>query len=58
MRLQAFFLVAAALSAPASVEQYTGVMVNLYTWSGRGRKPEWLHEGTASGKSLDEYLIK
>lgn len=27
------------------------------TWSGRGRKPGWIHEALTSGKSLDDYLI-
>ena len=28
------------------------------SWSGRGRQPAWLKEGLASGKSLDDYLIR
>jgi len=27
------------------------------TWSGRGRKPGWIHDAVSSGKSLDDYLI-
>lgn len=27
------------------------------TWSGRGRKPSWIVEGLAAGKSLDDFLI-
>lgn len=28
------------------------------TWSGRGRKPGWLVEGLAAGKSLDDFAIR
>ncbi|GAB3753888.1 H-NS histone family protein [Lysobacter olei] len=28
------------------------------TWSGRGKQPRWLAALTASGRSLDEFLIK
>jgi DNA-binding protein H-NS len=28
------------------------------TWSGRGRSPIWVREWTASGKKLEELLIK
>lgn len=27
------------------------------TWSGRGRKPHWINAATASGKSIDDFLI-
>lgn len=27
------------------------------TWSGRGRKPDWIKEGLEAGKSLDDFLI-
>lgn len=27
------------------------------TWSGRGRKPHWINAATASGKSMDDFLI-
>ena len=27
------------------------------TWSGRGRKPGWISEALAAGKSLDEFAI-
>jgi DNA-binding protein H-NS len=27
------------------------------TWSGRGRKPKWVEDKLASGKSLDDLLI-
>ena len=28
------------------------------TWSGRGRRPAWIAEGLAQGKSLEDYLIR
>jgi DNA-binding protein H-NS len=28
------------------------------TWTGRGRQPNWIKEGLASGKTLDDFLIK
>lgn len=28
------------------------------TWSGRGRQPRWIKEGLASGKDLEDYLIR
>lgn len=27
------------------------------TWSGRGKRPQWIHEALASGKSLADYAI-
>ncbi|QPH54746.1 H-NS family nucleoid-associated regulatory protein [Pontivivens ytuae] len=27
------------------------------TWSGRGRQPDWIKDGLASGKALDDFLI-
>lgn len=28
------------------------------TWTGRGRQPNWIKEGLAAGKRLDDFLIK
>ena len=28
------------------------------TWSGRGRRPRWVHEATASGRTLDDLEIR
>lgn len=28
------------------------------TWTGRGRKPKWIAEALASGKTLDDFLIR
>ena len=28
------------------------------TWSGRGHQPRWIKEGLASGKGLEDYLIR
>lgn len=27
------------------------------TWSGRGRKPQWIIDGLAAGRSLEEFAI-
>ncbi|NPD15065.1 H-NS histone family protein [Xinfangfangia sp. D13-10-4-6] len=27
------------------------------TWSGRGRKPQWINDGLAAGKSLEDFAI-
>lgn len=27
------------------------------TWSGRGRRPDWVNAGLAAGKSLDDFAI-
>lgn len=27
------------------------------TWSGRGRQPEWIKEGLAAGRALEDFLI-
>ena len=39
---------AAKYRNPANPEQ---------TWTGRGRKPNWLSEALAAGRSLDEFAI-
>jgi DNA-binding protein H-NS len=31
--------------------------VTQQTWSGRGKRPQWVHEALAEGKSLDEFSI-
>lgn len=28
------------------------------TWTGRGRQPNWIKQGLAEGKSLDDFLIR
>ena len=28
------------------------------TWTGRGRRPEWIKAGLAAGKSLEDFAIK
>lgn len=27
------------------------------TWSGRGKRPQWVHEALNAGKSLDEFAV-
>lgn len=44
-------------AAPAKVAKYRGPAGE--TWSGgRGRKPRWVTEALAAGKSLSDYEIK
>lgn len=31
--------------------------VTQQTWSGRGKRPQWIHDALADGQSLDKYLI-
>lgn len=28
-----------------------------FTWTGRGRRPDWIQSGLQSGKSLEDFLI-
>jgi DNA-binding protein H-NS len=37
--------------------QYQNPADNAQTWTGRGRKPRWIAEGLAGGKSLDDFRI-
>lgn len=51
-------LVAGGKSAkPAAVAKYRHPENPALTWSGRGRKPNWLVEATAAGKSPEDFLI-
>lgn len=31
--------------------------VTQQTWSGRGKRPQWIHDALAAGKSLADYAI-
>ncbi len=31
--------------------------VTQQTWSGRGKRPNWINEALASGKSMDEFSV-
>lgn len=37
--------------------QYRNPADNAQTWTGRGRKPKWIAEGLAGGKSLEDFRI-
>ncbi len=41
----------------AGVAQYANPADNSQTWTGRGRKPQWVIEWLATGKSLDDLRI-
>ncbi len=41
-------------SAAAGVAQFANPADNTQTWTGRGRKPQWVIEWLAAGKSLDD----
>lgn len=40
--------------APSSVS-YVNPNDSTQTWTGRGRKPQWIKDAVASGKSLDNF---
>jgi DNA-binding protein H-NS len=37
--------------------RYQNPADNAQTWTGRGRKPRWIAEGLANGKTLEEFRI-
>jgi DNA-binding protein H-NS len=37
--------------------RYQNPADNAQTWTGRGRKPKWIAEGLANGKTLEEFRI-
>ena len=43
--------------ASAGVAQYANPADNSQTWTGRGRRPQWVQDALASGKSLDDLAI-
>lgn len=43
---------------PAAAPRYANPDDPNTTWSGRGRRPEWIKAGLAAGKSLDDFAIK
>ncbi|WJS84202.1 H-NS histone family protein [Paracoccus sp. TOH] len=50
-------LVEAAAPRPASVAKYRHPENPTLTWSGRGRKPGWIADALAAGKSLGDFAI-
>jgi DNA-binding protein H-NS len=37
--------------------RYQNPADNTQTWTGRGRKPKWIADGLAGGKTLEEFSI-
>jgi DNA-binding protein H-NS len=48
---------AASSSAAPSGAKYRNPENPEQTWSGRGRRPQWVHEATANGRALAELEI-
>jgi DNA-binding protein H-NS len=46
----------AQLDKPKSAPKYRNPETGK-TWSGRGKRPQWIHDALADGQSLDKYLI-
>lgn len=42
---------------PAAPAKYRHPENAAMTWSGRGRQPNWIKEGLAAGKSMDDFAI-
>ena len=49
---------AGASSAPANAARYRNPDNPEQTWSGRGRRPRWIHEAEAAGRSLSDMEIR
>lgn len=49
---------AGAAKAGASPARYRNPDDESQTWSGRGRRPRWVHEAEAKGRSLAEMEIR
>ncbi len=46
-----------AASAPAAAPRFRNPDDPSQTWSGRGRRPGWIKEAEAKGRSLDEMRV-
>lgn len=44
--------------APKAPAKYRNPENSAETWSGRGRKPTWVHDALNAGKSLEDFEIK
>lgn len=49
---------AARASAPANAPRYRNPDNAEQTWSGRGRRPRWIHDAEAAGRSLSDLEIR
>ncbi len=47
-----------ASSGPANAPRYRNPDNSEQTWSGRGRRPRWVHEAEAAGRSLPDMEIR
>jgi DNA-binding protein H-NS len=47
----------AAKKGPKGVPKYANPADASQTWTGKGRKPNWVNDALASGKSLDDLKI-
>jgi DNA-binding protein H-NS len=50
--------VAAPPAASGNVPRYRNPENPEQTWSGRGRRPRWVHEASAAGRSLSDMEIR
>ena len=48
---------AASASSAPSQAKYRNPENPDQTWSGRGRRPQWVHDATANGRALEELAI-
>lgn len=48
----------ASTAGPASAPRYRNPDNPEQTWSGRGRRPRWVHESEAAGRSLADMEIR
>jgi DNA-binding protein H-NS len=48
----------ATAAAPANAPRYRNPDNAEQTWSGRGRRPRWIHDAEASGRSLPDMEIR
>ena len=46
-----------AAAGPANAPRYRNPENSEQTWSGRGRRPRWVHEAEAAGRSLPDMEI-
>lgn len=47
----------AGKSGPKGAPKYANPNDPSQTWTGRGRQPNWVKDGLASGKSLEDFAI-
>ena len=48
----------AAAQGPAGAPRYRNPADPAQTWSGRGRRPRWIHDAEAAGRSLQDLEIR